>query len=241
MKRIIACLLLFAPSTALVWASSANYPLDSVEINLNDKASLQRGARTFVNYCLSCHSAKYMRYSRMAQDLGLTQQEVTENLMFTTNKIYDPMIVAMRPEDSKSWFGVTPPDLTLVTRYRGPAWLHTYLRTFYLDPSRPTGVNNLVFKDTAMPDPLWSLQGWQTLAKKGDEAHHSQELELTTAGTMTPSEYKQVLDDLVNFMVYVGEPAQFERQKFGPWVLLYLAMFCGVTYFLKKEYWKDVH
>jgi ubiquinol-cytochrome c reductase cytochrome c1 subunit len=241
MKRIIACLLLLASSTALVWASSANYPLDSVEINLNDKASLQRGARIFVNYCLSCHSAKHMRYSRMAQDLGLTEQEVADNLMFTTNKIHDPMTIAMRPEDSKGWFGVTPPDLSLVARSRGPAWLHTYLRTFYLDPSRPTGVNNLVFKDTAMPDPLWSLQGWQTLVEEGDKTRHNQELELITAGTMTPSEYKQTLDDLVNFMTYISEPAQLERKKFGPWVLLYIAIFCVVAYLLKKEYWKDIH
>jgi ubiquinol-cytochrome c reductase cytochrome c1 subunit len=240
MKRIITYFLLLASSTTLAWASSANYPLDNVEIDLSDKASLQRGARTFVNYCLSCHSAKYMRYSRMARDIGLTEQEVADNLMFTTNKIHDPMMIAMGPEDSKRWFGVTPPDLSLVTRYRGSAWLHTYLRTFYLDPSRPTGVNNLVFKDTAMPNPLWSLQGWQALVKKGDKGH-GQELELIAPGTMTPSEYEQMLDDLVNFMTYMGEPAQLERKKFGPWVLFYIALFCGVAYLLKKEYWKDIH
>ena len=241
MKKIITCLLLLASSTTLVWASSTDYPLDDVKINLNDKASLQRGARIFVNYCLSCHSAKHMRYSRMAKDIGLTKKEVTDNLMFTTDKIRDLMTIAMQPEDSKNWFGVTPPDLTLVTRYRGPAWLHTYLRTFYLAPNRPTGVNNLVFEDTAMPNPLWSLQGWQARVEKGDKTHHRPGLELVSAGKMTPSEYNQALDDLVNFMVYMGEPAQLKREKLGPWVLLYIAIFCGIAYFLKREYWKDIH
>ncbi|ADJ27361.1 cytochrome c1 [Nitrosococcus watsonii] len=240
MKRMTTCLLLFISSTSLAWASSSNYPLDTVEINVNDKASLQRGAQVFVNYCLSCHSAKYMRYSRMAQDLGLTEQEVTDNLMFTTNKIHDPMTIAMQPKDSERWFGVTPPDLTLVARSRGPEWLHTYLRTFYLDPSRPNGVNNLVFKDTAMPHVLWPLQGWQELVDK-DGKTHSTKLELTVAGTLSASEYEKMLDDLVNFMTYMGEPARLEREKLGPWVLLYIALFCGVAYFLKKEYWKNIH
>ncbi|ADE16874.1 cytochrome c1 [Nitrosococcus halophilus Nc 4] len=240
MKRIIACLFLFFSSTTLVWAVSSSYPLDSVEIDLNDKASLQRGAQVFVNYCLSCHSAQYMRYSRMAEDLGLTEEQVTDNLMLTTDKIHDTMTIAMKPGDAERWFGVTPPDLSLVARSRGPAWLHTYLRTFYLDPNRPTGVNNLVFKDTAMPHVLWPLQGWQQLADKEGEAH-STELELAVEGTLTPSEYEQMLDDLVNFMTYVGEPARLEREKLGPWVLLYIALFCGVAYFLKKEYWKDIH
>ncbi|BAW81117.1 cytochrome c1 [Candidatus Nitrosoglobus terrae] len=238
MKRTIACLLLFASSAAVVWASSDHYPLDKVKIDLHDKESLQRGAKTFVDYCVSCHSAKYMRYSRMAEDLGLTTAEVTQNFMLTTNKIHDPMEITMRPEDSKAWFGATPPDLTLVARYKGPAWLHTYLRTYYLDPGRPTGVNNLVFKDTAMPNPLWPLQGWQTLVKKGDE---SSDLKLTMPGAQSPSQYEQTLDDLVNFLTYMGEPAQLEREKYGPWVLIYLAVFCVIAYFLKKEYWKDVH
>lgn len=247
MKRIIAYLLLLASSAAPAWATSTHYPLDEVEINLDDKASLQRGAKIFVKYCLSCHSAKYMRYSRMAKDLGLTEEQVINNYMFTTNKIHDPMTIAMQPEDAENWFGVTPPDLSLVTRYKGPEWLHTYLRTFYLDPSRPTGVNNLVFKDTAMPHVLWRLQGWQKLAaekegkpEEGEEAH-GKKLELVAAGTLNPEEYEQMLDDLVNFMTYVGEPARIEREKYGPWVLLYIALFCGVAYFLKKEYWKDVH
>ncbi|GEM20583.1 cytochrome c [Nitrosococcus oceani] len=234
------CLLLFISSTSLVWAASSNYPLDTVEININDKASLQRGAQVFMNYCLSCHSAKYMRYSRMAQDLGLTEQEVTDNLMFTTDKIHDPMTIAMQSKDSEGWFGVTPPDLSLVARSRGPEWLHTYLRTFYLDPSRPTGVNNLVFKDTAMPHVLWPLQGWQELADK-DSDTSSTKLELAVAGTLSPSEYEKMLDDLVNFMTYMGEPARLEREKLGPWVLFYIALFCGVAYFLKREYWKDIH
>lgn len=240
MKRITTCLLLFISSTSLVWAASTKYPLDTVEINIHNKASLQRGAQVFVNYCLSCHSAKYMRYSRVGQDLGLTEQEVADNLMFTANKIHDPMTIAMQPEDSKRWFGVTPPDLSVVARSRGPEWLHTYLRTFYLDPSRPTGVNNLVFKDTAMPHVLWPLQGWQQLADKNSETHGTK-LELAVAGTLSPSEYEKMLDDLVNFMTYMGEPARLEREKLGPWVLLYIALFCGVAYLLKKEYWKNIH
>lgn len=240
MKRMIACFLLSISSTTWVWAASTGYPLDSVEINLNDKASLQRGAQVFVNYCLSCHSAQYMRYSRMARDLELTEQEVIDNLMFTTDKIHDTMTIAMKSRDAEGWFGVTPPDLSLVARSRGPDWLYTYLRTFYLDPSRPTGVNNLVFKDTAMPHVLWPLQGWQQLADKGNEGH-STELKLAAKGALTPEEYNQMLKDLVNFMTYVGEPARLEREKLGPWVLFYIALFCGVAYLLKREYWKDVH
>lgn len=237
MKRMIACLLLLAFSTAPTWAESSHYPLDEVEINLDDKASLQRGARIFVNYCLSCHSAKYMRYSRMAKDIGLTKEQVANNLMFTTDKIHDTMTIAMQPQDSESWFGVTPPDLSLVARYRSPEWLHTYLRTFYLDPSRPTGVNNLVFEDTAMPHVLWRLQGWKKLV----ESEEGKKLELVAAGDLNRKEYERMLDDLVNFMTYVSEPAQIEREKYGPWALLYIALFCGVAYFLKKEYWKDIH
>jgi ubiquinol-cytochrome c reductase cytochrome c1 subunit len=254
MKKITVYLLLFSVFLWIPfgWASSTDYPLDKVSINLDDKASLQRGARLFVNYCLSCHSAKYIRYNRIARDLDLTEEQVSENLMFTTDKIHDTMTIAMRPKDAENWFGgVSPPDLSLVARSRGPAWIHTYLRTFYLDPEiQATGVNNLVFKDTAMPHVLWPLQGWQKLADKqgkasqGEEADaHGEEkkLELVIAGAMTPTEYEQALDDLVNFMAYVGEPARIDRKKIGPWALLFLVVFCGVTYLLKREYWKDIH
>ncbi|CAH9014604.1 cytochrome c1 [Candidatus Nitrosacidococcus sp. I8] len=240
MKKVIACLLFLISSTTLVSASESNYPLDKVNIDLNNKDSLYRGAKIFVHRCLTCHSAQYMRYNRVAKDLGLDEEDVKKHLMFTTDKIGDPMTITMRPEDSKKWFGVTPPDLTLVTRYKGAEWLHTYLRTFYLDPKRPNGVNNLVFKDTAMPNPLWSLQGWQTLIEKGDKKG-TPELKVSEPGSMTPKEFEVALDDLVNFLAYAGEPAQLERQKYGPKVLFFLAIFCVVTYLLKKEYWKDVH
>lgn len=237
MKKIIVCLLLLAFSAAPAWAESSDYPLDEVTINLEDKASLQRGARVFVNYCLSCHSARYMRYIQLAKDLGLTQEQVANNLMFTTDRIYNTMKIAMRPEDSEEWFGTTPPDLTLVARYHTPEWLHTYLRTFYLDPSSPTGVNNLVFENTAMPHPLWRLQGWQKRVKTEEGG----KLKQVSEGALTPQEYDRLLDDLVNFLVYMSDPSRLQRQEYGPWVLLYIAVFCVVAYFLKRQYWKDIH
>jgi ubiquinol-cytochrome c reductase cytochrome c1 subunit len=211
--------------------------------SLRSKANLQRGARTFVNYCLSCHSAQYMRYSRMAEDLELPQDVVTANLMFTTDKIGDTMQVAMRPADAEAWFGVPPPDLSVIARSRGADWLYSFLHGFYQDETRPTGVNNLYFDKTAMPHVLLELQGLQRLVTDagGDGHGGGQRLELIRPGTLSPDEYSETVRDLVSFLVYVGEPAKLVRYKVGFWVIAFLSVLFLVTYLMKREYWKDVH
>jgi len=221
--------------SAQAMAASEGVHLDHADIDITDKASLQRGAKTFVNYCLSCHSASYMRYNRMAKDLGLTDDQVTNNLMFASDKIGETMTVAMRPEDAQKWFGVTPPDLSVISRARGTDWLYTYLRTFYLDESRPMGTNNLAFKDVGMPHVLWEQQGY--LAR--DEETH--ELVEAKAGPLSTHEYNGKIHDLVNFLAYIGEPSKLQRMELAKWVLLYLALFFFVAYPLKKAFWRDIH
>lgn len=225
---------LFSLFSALATAAGPSAKLDTVEIDLLDKASLQRGAHTFMNYCLSCHGAALMRYNRMAKDLGLTDEQVAENLMFTTDKIGDTMQIAMRPEDAKRWFGVAPPDLSVIARARGTDWLYTYLRTFYLDDSRPMGTNNLAFKDVGMPHVLWEQQGYQAMDEHG-------QLQVVQEGNLTPREYDLMSRDLVNFLAYISEPSKIQRLALGKWVLLYLAIFFVIALALKKAYWKDVH
>jgi len=210
-------------------------------------ASLQRGARNFVNFCQGCHSARYVRYSRLASDLGLTEAQVIDNLMFTGERVHDTMRVAMRPEDASRWFGVTPPDLSLIARSRGADYVYSFLKSFYLDPSRPTGVNNLVLPGTAMPHVLWELQGYQGAVYDGesDPQHNTvhkrfKEFELVQPGSMSPEEYDGFVRDTVNFLDYIAEPMQLERRNLGLRVLGFLLVFFLLTYFLKREYWKDV-
>ncbi len=229
---VIACF--FALFSLQAMAASGGVHLDQVEIDITDQASLQRGAKTFVNYCLSCHEASFMRYNRMAKDLGLTDDQVKENLMFASDKIGDTMTVAMRPEDAEKWFGVTPPDLSVIARARGTDWLYTYLRTFYLDESRPMGTNNVAFKDVGMPHVLWEQQGY--LAKNDNG-----ELVQATEGQMSQHQYNVMIHDLVNFLAYISEPSKLERMELAKWVLLYLFIFFLVAYPLKKAFWKDVH
>ena len=211
------------------------------------QASLQRGARTFVNYCLSCHSAKYQRFNRLAKDLGLTKQEVKENLMFVTDKIGDTMQVAMPSEEAAKWFGKAPPDLSVIARARGADWIYTYLQSFYQDDSRPWGVNNEVFKDVGMPNVLWELQGAQKPVYKtekdmaGNDTQVFDHFEQVSPGSQSPEEFEETVRDLTNFLVYVGEPIQLKRHQMGKWVLLFIAVFFVLAYLLKKEYWKDVH
>jgi ubiquinol-cytochrome c reductase cytochrome c1 subunit len=216
------------------------------DVDLGNRASLQRGARTFVNYCVSCHSAGYARYSRVATDLGIPESVVAGSMMFTTEKVGDTMQVAMRKEDGEAWFGVAPPDLSVVARARGADWLTTFLSTFYLDPKRPTGVNNLAFRDTAMPHVLWELQGLkrpstETRVEGGQEITHITGLEAVSAGLESDEAYAGTVRDLVNFLVYLGEPAKLVRYKIGFWVMLFLFGFFWIAYLLKKEYWRDVH
>jgi ubiquinol-cytochrome c reductase cytochrome c1 subunit len=246
-KMLLA--LLLAPLGAL--AAGEELSLDRAPINDQDLISLQRGARTFVNYCLNCHSANYMRYNRL-KDIGLNEQQIKDNLIFTTGKVGDLMKVAMDPKDAKEWFGAAPPDLTVIARSRsssagsGADWLYTYLRSFYRDPSRPTGWNNIVYPNVAMPHVLYELQGEQVLKtekvmKPEGYAVDEQRLALDRKGAMTPLEYDRLVADLVNYLNYMAEPARHERKKIGIFALLFLGLMFTLAYLLKKEYWKDVH
>ncbi len=243
-KLIVAFLLAMAPVMGMA-AGGAH--LDDADIDVFDQASLQRGAKVFMNYCLSCHSAKYQRFNRMAKDLGLTEQEVKENLMFTTDKIGGTMDIAMPADRAEEWFGTAPPDLSVIARARGVDWLYTYFRSFYQDDARPFGVNNIVFQDVGMPHVLWELQGAQKAVFKtekgaaGNDVQVFDHFEQVTPGTMSPEEYDGTVRDLTAFLSYVGEPIQMERQRMGKWVLLFIAVFFVIAYMLKKEYWKDVH
>lgn len=244
-KQLLAILLLVSPAFAL--ASTGGVHLDNANIDLANKDSLQRGAKTFVNYCMGCHSAKYQRYNRLARDLGISEEDVMENLMFTGETTGDQMDISMTSAMGKEWFGAAPPDLTLVARVRGNDWLYTYLRTFYQDDSRPFGVNNQVFDNVGMPNVLWQLQGVQKPVYKtvtddsGHEHHILERLELVEAGTQSVDEFDRSVRDLVNFLAYMGEPIKLERQSLGIKVMLFLLLFFVVAYLLKKEYWKDIH
>jgi ubiquinol-cytochrome c reductase cytochrome c1 subunit len=227
--------------------ASSGHQLQSATIDLGNEASLQRGAKYFVNYCLSCHSAKQLRYSRMAKDLNISPELVELNLMFTGEKIFDGMTISMRPKDAEKWFGVNPPDLSLIARSRGPDWLYTYLKSFYIDDSRPFGVNNSLFPEVGMPHVLADLQGLQRAVYKDVETENGgvrrviDKLEISEPGRMTEREFDKAMNDLVNFMTYMGEPAKMERQRLGWKVLLFILLMLGIFYLLKKEYWKDIH
>ena len=246
MKKIITVFLLsLVPVLAL--ASEGGVHLDKADIDLHDQDSLRRGAKLFVNYCLSCHSAAYMRYNRMGQDLGLTDAQVKENLMFAAEKVGETMTIAMPADDAKRWFGTKVPDLSVIARARGADWLYSYLRGFYLDGSRPWGVNNSVFKDVGMPHVLWELEGLKKPVYEVRKNHEDEEekhivgYETVLPGKLSRAEYDLAVRDLVNFLVYMGEPAKLVRYNIGVWVLLFLVILFVVAYALKKEYWKDVH
>jgi ubiquinol-cytochrome c reductase cytochrome c1 subunit len=241
MKRLKNLLFLLAAAPVVAFASGASVHLDKAPVNLADQESLQRGARIFVNYCLNCHSAASMRYSRL-QDLGLTEDQIKENLLFASDKPGEPMKVGMSKADGKAWFGATPPDLSVIARSRGADWLYTYLRGFYRDDSRATGWNNTVFDKVGMPHVMWSLQGEMVPHYKKDGEHEViDRLELAKPGSVTLAEYDATVGDLVNFLVWMGEPAQLQRKQLGIIVLAFLAIFFVVAYYLKKEFWKDIH
>lgn len=239
MKRF---LVVWALALVSPWcfAAGAHKLLDTVYVNLSDTASLQRGARTFVNYCLSCHNAAYMRYNRMAEDLGISDQVLKENLLFAADKVGDLMTTNMPREDAKKWFGVVPPDLTLVAKVRKPDWIYTYLRSFYMDEKSPSGWNNTLFENVAMPHVLYGLQGRQRLVGTDPETGRT-EFTLIKQGSLSPEEYDTVLRDLTNFLVYLSEPIQLKRHRIGVFVILFLVVFLILAYLLKKEYWKDIH
>ena len=214
MKKFLATLLLIVPTLAL--AAATGPALERAPIDPRDLVSLQSGARTFVNYCLSCHSAQYMRYNRLT-DIGLTEAQIRDNLLFAGDKVGDTMKVAMTPKDGKAWFGVPPPDLSVISRARGVDWLYTYLRTFYRDDKTPSGWNNRVFANAAMPHVLWQVQAEQS-----------------------PVQYDRTVRDLVNFLAYVGEPVGQARKSIGIVVLFVLGVIFVFAYAMKQAFWKDV-
>jgi len=274
MNKLLAlglCAALWAMGQAPALASEGDMKLVGAPIDVRDTSSLQSGARTFVNYCLNCHSAGLMRYSRL-RDLGLTEDQIRDNLLFTAEKVGQMMDIAMPAKDAKLWFGTVPPDLSIIARSRGADWLYSYLRSFYRDPSSATGWNNLVFDRVAMPNVLWQLQGEQVLDERKFKSRDEAEAALTQSrafglvdeapaqsgaaesgryvlkttkldrpGTVTNVQYDETVRDLVNYLVWMGEPNQVFRKQVGIVVVFFFAMLIFLTWFLYKEFWKDVH
>lgn len=244
MKKILAILLFVIPS--LGFAGGSSVELDDFNVDLSDTESLKRGANIFAQYCNSCHSATLMRFSRIAKDLEMSDEEVAA-LLPGWAKAGEGMRVSMRSDEAKRWFGTTPPDLSVIARARKPEWIYTFLRGFYYDEGRALGVNNLVFKDVAMPAVLVSLQGvmapvYETYTdENGLEHKQVSAVEQKEQGLMTTEEFDLFVGDLVNYLAYMGEPSKMHRQSIAPWVMLFLLVFFVIIYLLKKEYWKDIH
>lgn len=251
---VLPIFLLLLPAHGMT--ASSSFPLQSVSVDPFDTESIKRGAKHFADYCYSCHSAYYMRFNRIAKDIGVDEAWLRDNMIFTRDKEDKPtkvgelMHIAMTDEYAEDIFGTKVPDLSLTARSKGADWLFTYLKSFYVDDYRPTGMNNAVFADVSMPNVLWPLQGVQKAVYKteikgsGDsavEVEKLDKLEIVQSGKMDAEEFDAFLSDLVNFMVYLAEPVQAERRSLGWKVLLFLAIFFVFAYLLKKEYWKDIH
>lgn len=250
MKRIITALSLVVALVGGVHAAGATFPLDKAPNRTNDISALQNGAKLFANYCLSCHSAAFMRYNRL-RDIGLTEKQIKENLMFATDKVGDTMKAAIDPRQAKEWFGANPPDLTLVARSRashsgtGADYLYTYLRTYYRDDAKPTGWNNMAFPNVGMPHVMWQLQGerkpiFETVTEHGHEVQKLKGWEQLTPGSMSEAEFDNAMGDLVAFMQWMAEPVQNTRVRIGVWVLLFLALFTVIAWRLNAAFWKDI-
>ena len=215
--------------------------------DIRNHASLQRGARNFMNYCSGCHSARYVRYNRIAKDLGIPEAELKTNLMFTSEKTFETIKISMLPDDAKKWFGTVPPDLSLIARARSSDYISAFLHSFYADPSKPTGGNNTVLPGTAMPHVLADLQGVQQAVfathpgEGGSVATEFEKFELPQPGALSPEKYHEFVRDTVNFLQYIGEPIEAQRRDLGVWVTLFLLVFTAFAYLLYKEYWRDVH
>lgn len=247
MRRFILGLILLLALPVSSLAAGGGVPLLSANVDLTDKGSLQNGAKLFVNYCMGCHSANFMRFSRIGKDLEISDDLLKENLMFSSEKVGETLSIAMDEAAAETLFGVVPPDLSVVSRSRGDDWLYTYLLSFYVDESRPTGMNNLVFKDVGMPHVMWEMQGLQKAVYKTEVGHDGKEhqviagLELVNPEDKAKAdEYRRNVRDLVNFMAYMGEPAKMQRMELGWKVLGFLLLFFFIAYLLKKEFWRDV-
>ncbi len=251
-KFIIALTMLLLP--VLAHASAGGVHLDKIDVDFNNKSSLQRGMKTYVNNCLGCHSLQYQRYMRTAEDIGVSPELMKEYLIFGEQKVGEQITNNMPKEDAANWFGTAPPDLTLETKLKGPDWVYTYLRSFYQDESRPWGVNNSVFKDVGMPNVLGYLQGQQLLHCSAHELEENETkidtltgveiggcYSLVEGGEQSEKEFDRTIYDLVNFMSYIGAPHTMQSQSMGVNVLIFLFIFFFFTYALKKEYWRDIH
>ncbi|BBO59201.1 cytochrome c1 [Mycoavidus sp. B2-EB] len=244
MKTLVSILVLAVIAMTSAMANEQTIPLDRAPDRTRDLAALQRGARLFVNYCLNCHSANQMRYSRL-RDIGISAPEVEDNLLFTMDKVGNMMHIAMRVDDAKAWFGTDAPDLSLIARARGRDWLYTYLRSFYRDDSRPTGWNNRLFENVAMPHVLWQLQGQRTLQSQEDNSTPDTILEFSgyrqlTSGTLSAIDYDSAVADLVAYLSWMAEPVQQQRRRLGVWVILFLSVLSLFAWRLNVNYWKDV-
>lgn len=256
-RGLLVLVLLWLPIFPTIAADESPGHLEKIHTNINDKASLQRGARIYLNYCSGCHAMRYMRYDRLAMDLGIVDKKgrilkdiVQRDLIFTGAKITDPIDTAMKPSDAKQWFGIVPPDLTLEARVRGVDWIYAYLHNFYSQPDKTWGVNNVIFPDVAMPNVMLNLQGeqravyhkitgkYEGTTQTLKEVDH---LYLLESSKMSPAEYDQTIYDLVNFLAYAAEPERINREQIGTWVLFFVILFAICTYLLKREFWKDVH
>ncbi|MDO8843007.1 MAG: cytochrome c1 [Methylicorpusculum sp.] len=240
MNKLLTLFLIFMlPFTVL---ASEGLQLQKADIDLTNNASLERGAKHFVTYCLGCHSAKHIRYLRIAIDFDLKEDKVLKEIAPLGANIYDKMTSAMNAHDAEKWFGIMPPDLSLIARSRGEDWIYSYLKGFYTDKSKPLGVNNTVFPDVGMPNVLWQLQGEQTpIYKNVDGREVIEKLSIKEAGQLSEKEFDVMINDLTNFLVYVGEPVKLERERMGKYVLFFIFMIFILSYLLKKEYWKDLH
>ncbi|MBP6366933.1 MAG: cytochrome c1 [Nitrosomonas sp.] len=240
MKKLTIVIFILCMVPFGVFAAESGVELDKAPINTTDNASLQRGAESFVNYCLTCHGASYMRYNRH-RDIGFSNEQILDRLVHTGQKVGDLMQSAMRKKEGEEWFGVVPPDLSVIARSRGADWLYSYLRAFYRDDSTVTGWNNLVFDRAAMPHVLYQLQGEQRLITKSSDTGEQKSLLIDKAGSMTVADYDKFVGDLVNYLVYLGEPHANNRKNIGLMVIAFLFGMLVLSYALKREYWKDIH
>ena len=246
-KMILALALVLLPGFAVAAGDASSSDMKSVSINVHNQAALQRGAKLYANYCLACHTLEHQRWRRLAEDAGMTAEQVEENLIPGDGAITDMITNSMPAEDAASWFGTQPPDLTLITRQRSEDWLYSYLHGFYKDDSQPFGVNNAVFDRVGMPHVMVGLEGLKKPVYEthtdadGNEKQVRVGYRYVTEGSMTGPEFDRAMTDLVTFLAYTGEPAQLVRYKIGVWVIGFLAFFLIFAYLLKREYWKDIH
>ena len=252
---VITVMSITLSTTSSMAAGGGNENLDEVYINVNDVESLRNGAKIFANNCLSCHSAKHARYNRVANDLDIPLDAVKGTLMFASDKVGDLMVASMSNADAKKWFGVVPPDLTLISRVKKPNWLYTYLRSFYKDEKSVTGWNNILLENAAMPHVLWEMQGSPTLISRpgeGEEVNVDDESIYIAGGAkfdvsnrpesaLSNAEFDNAMRDVTNFLAYLSEPAQLQRKTIGVWTIAFLILLLLLVFFLKKEFWRDVH